>query len=607
MGGPSDIQVQRPEEETSKKKAFDDVWDEEDYLQDKAKKKEKGTSEEIRVVTKIMEKLQASVKKQAEFTGMGLLDVDDFDIQLDGNLPEKFKMPDLAKFDGTGDPKTHLRSYLIVMKTTRLTKNQVTQFFSMSLEGVASSWYHGLEATVRKDWEELVRRFVQQYSYNTALDVTLRDLETTRQKPNETFSEYLLRWRKKAMKMTNRPAEKDQTAGNITWENKLIEVQTLSLTPTKFSQYNQPLSKVFERLKAQGLLQPLAPKPPPNPLPPNYNANLYCQFHQTHGHDTDRCFRLKHEVQDLIDAKKIADPENRPNTRTNPMPNHNVPPPPGLYMISTTSINPDQILNLIQPIQKLDEPRSVMAIDIWDSSSDEEGLLDVWVDSDGEEKSRVSHMTKSDRYFPDPPMEKDNVRGKAKVLAEEDTDEEDDQFLRQLKRTQASVTIWELLLASEKHRTALTKALSVLKVSTEITPEEIAKVVLIEDGGHITFSDHDLPAEGRNHSRALFVTAEVGGWKVPCVMIDDGSAINVCPLKILPKLEISMSELTGSDLVIRAYDDSKRNVIGVFKTMVKVGPIETEVEFTVLDIPMTFSLLLGRIWFHPLRSRTKMV
>ncbi|KAJ9170390.1 hypothetical protein P3X46_018502 [Hevea brasiliensis] len=409
MGGPSDIQVKRPEEETSKKKAFDDVWDEEDYLQDKAKKKEKGRSEDIRVVTEMMEKLQASVKKQAEFTGMGLLDADDFDIQLDGNLPEKIKMPDLAKFDGTGDPKTHLRSYLIVMKTTVLTKNQVTQFFSMSLEGVASSWYHGLEATVRKDWEELVRRFVQQYSYNTALDVTLRDLETTRQKPNETFSEYLLRWRKKAMKMTNRPAEKDQvrlvvkslqpsyyeklcyyplatfeqlydagilvedvlnnerksyqpkrggyqSAGNITGENKVIEVQTVSRTPRKFSQFNQPLSKVFERLKARGLLQPLAPRPPPNPLLPNYNANLYCQFHQTHGHDTDRCFRLKHEVQDLIDAKKIADPENRPNTRTNPMPNHNVSPPPGLYMISTTSIDPDQILNLIQPIQKLDEP-----------------------------------------------------------------------------------------------------------------------------------------------------------------------------------------------------------------------------------------------------------
>ena len=34
--------------------------------------------------------------------------------------------------------------------------------------------------------------------------------------------------------------------------------------------------------------------------------------------------------------------------------------------------------------------------------------------------------------------------------------------------------------------------------------------------------------------------------------------------------------------------------------MVKVGPIEDEVEFTVLDIPATFSLLLGRPWFHKL-------
>ncbi|KAF2322651.1 hypothetical protein GH714_026626 [Hevea brasiliensis] len=178
-------------------------------------------------------------------------------------------------------------------------------------------------------------------------------------------------------------------------------------------------------------------------------------------------------------------------------------------------------------------------------------------------------MTRSGRYYPDPPIEKDDVRGKTKVLAKKDTNEEDDQVLRQLKRTQASVKICELLLASEKHKNSLIKALSVLKVSTEITLNETAKVMLIEDGGHITFSDYDLLAEGRTHSRALFVTTEVRGWKVSCVMIDDGSAIKVCPLKILPKLEISMSELTGSDLVIRACDNSKRNVIGVFKTMVK--------------------------------------
>ncbi|KAF2285271.1 hypothetical protein GH714_040369 [Hevea brasiliensis] len=97
------------------------------------------------------------------------------------------------------------------------------------------------------------------------------------------------------------------------------------------------------------------------------------------------------------------------------------------------------------------------------------------------------------------------------VLAKENTDEEDDQFLRQLKRTQASVTVWELLLASEKNRTALTKALSVLK----LRGETIARLC-----------------------------CDRQGWRVESALCDDTDG---------------------------AYDDSKRNVIGVFKTMVKVG------------------------------------
>lgn len=37
-----------------------------------------------------------------------------------------------------------------------------------------------------------------------------------------------------------------------------------------------------------------------------------------------------------------------------------------------------------------------------------------------------------------------------------------------------------------------------------------------------------------------------------------------------------------------------------FQALVKTGPIESWVEFTFLDIPVTFALLLGRPWFHAL-------
>ena len=81
-------------------------------------------------------------------------------------------------------------------------------------------------------------------------------------------------------------------------------------------------------------------------------------------------------------------------------------------------------------------------------------------------------------------------------------------------------------------------------------------------------------------------------------MVDDGSAINVCPLQILPNLGVKVEELTKSDLVIRAYDDSTKSVEGMFMAPVKTGLIEAVVEFTKLDIPVTYALLLGRPWYH---------
>ena len=106
--------------------------------------------------------------------------------------------------------------------------------------------------------------------------------------------------------------------------------------------------------------------------------------------------------------------------------------------------------------------------------------------------------------------------------------------------------------------------------------------------------------EGRNHNRALIIPAKVKGKRTNYMMVDDGSAINVCPLQILPNLGVKVEELTKSDLVIRAYDDSTRSVEGTFMAPVKTVPIEAVVEFTVLDIPVTYALLLGRPWYHVL-------
>ena len=56
----------------------------------------------------------------------------------------------------------------------------------------------------------MVEAFIAQYSYNTQIEITTRDLETTRQEPKDSFSKFVTRWRAKALMMTLRPTDKDQ-------------------------------------------------------------------------------------------------------------------------------------------------------------------------------------------------------------------------------------------------------------------------------------------------------------------------------------------------------------------------------------------------------------
>ena len=71
------------------------------------------------------------------------------------------------------------------------------------------NWYNGLEKSIQADWKELCTAFLKQYEYNTKLKVSIGDLELTKQKSNESFSDFLTRFMNKIGLMKNKLAEKD--------------------------------------------------------------------------------------------------------------------------------------------------------------------------------------------------------------------------------------------------------------------------------------------------------------------------------------------------------------------------------------------------------------
>ena len=77
-----------------------------------------------------------------------------------------------------------------------------------------------------------------------------------------------------------------------------------------FTPLYMPLSKALEVLLRKGHLKPLEQRPLPDPIPAKHDQTKYCAYHQQTGHDTDRCVRLRHEIQNLIDNEVIVAPSS---------------------------------------------------------------------------------------------------------------------------------------------------------------------------------------------------------------------------------------------------------------------------------------------------------
>ena len=62
--------------------------------------------------------------------------------------------------------------------------------------------------------------------------------------------------------------------------------------------------------QAMGFLAPLAPRALPDPVPPQFRLDLYCAYHQSVGHHTDRCTALRHAIQDIVDSGTFGHPQS---------------------------------------------------------------------------------------------------------------------------------------------------------------------------------------------------------------------------------------------------------------------------------------------------------
>ena len=182
--------------------------------------------------------------------------------------------------------------------------------------------------------------------------------------------------------------------------------------------------------------------------------------------------------------------------------------------------------------------------------------------------------------------------------APEEVRAENDDILRQLQSTQARISIWSLLASSSTHRYALIRALSQIRVETTTTPEGLIHMMTVGQATCIVFSDDDLPSEGSDHTRPLYIFVGYSGRRVPSVILDNGSALNVCPLATAIALGYAPFDFGPSTQIVCAYDSTRREVVGTLEIELLIGSTTFVTVFQVLRIPTSFNLLLGQPWIH---------
>ncbi|RVW73547.1 Ribonuclease HI [Vitis vinifera] len=617
---------------------------------------------------------------------------DDFGGMPVASLPAKFRMPDIERYTGVGCPRLHLRLYSTVMRAHGLDEPQMITLFPLSLSGAAQRWFASLESSRRRTWDDLAQEFLRQFSFNTVVDVSRRELEALRQRTEESVSSFISRWRGKIAEIVDRPSERDQiqmvlrslqlriarhvvgvpfadfgslvmalydvedgisrglwadsSPGDVKGKKPFVgprptdvsaisfiqseASQTPSADPTvlrassgierppvsytatgqpcyaaqftprpapsyprpraqqtsapfalrtqrQFSQIGMPLSQALRKLTEAGLLTALAPRPLPQPIPAQFRMDLHSECdhkpvadpHHTCSSSTAGGIHFLDfdETDNHVHMLSWDDPDPEPIM------------PAGIYETSGVTLEPQ----MPAPFRLVPEAASVQAATSEPLAFTRYSVQAPYILIPDVEEVRAPHVDISQtpdvqyilrggRVVRQPPPAA-AARPLGGTSSQEEVRAEDDEILRQLQSTQARISIWSLLASSSTHRDALTRALSQIRVDTTTTPEGLI---------------HMMTA-----GRATCIAAESH-----LSFLDNGSALNVCPLATAIALGYAPSDFGPSTQTVRAYDSTRREVMGTLEIELLIGPATFVAIFQVLRIPTSFNLLLGRPWIH---------
>ena len=114
----------------------------------------------------------------------------------------------------------------------------------------------------------------------------------------------------------------------------------------------------------------------------------------------------------------------------------------------------------------------------------------------------------------------------------------------------------------------------------------------------IAFGDEDLEGIVQPHDDALVVTAQISGFLVKRVMVDQGSGADVMYLDLFKGLGLKNQDLSKYDTPLVGFDSRMVALEGQISLLVNMEGKEVMVTFIAVNLFSPYTAILGRPWIH---------
>ncbi|XP_070028897.1 uncharacterized protein [Nicotiana sylvestris] len=178
------------------------------------------------------------------------LNYEDLCIQPDIELPEGYKPPKFEMFDGTEDPRVHLRTYCDKLVGVGKDEKIGMKLFMRSLKGDALSWYISQEPKMWSNWVCMASDFMDRFRFNTENAPDIFYIQNLKKKPTETFREYATRWRSEAAEVRSTLEEEQMNRFFIRAQDPQYYERLMLFESQKFSDIIKLGERIEEGIKS---------------------------------------------------------------------------------------------------------------------------------------------------------------------------------------------------------------------------------------------------------------------------------------------------------------------------------------------------------------------